>query len=45
MARVVEVISVKSEPKYFCKEDWTAKSPDGLIGQINGLSRSGSQLI
>jgi hypothetical protein len=41
----MQVIWVKSELEYFCEGGWTAKSPDGLIGQINGLSRSGSQLI
>jgi hypothetical protein len=25
MARVVEVIWVKSEPEYFCKGDWTTQ--------------------
>jgi len=33
MAVDIEVIWVRREPKYFCKEDWTAKSPNSPSGK------------
>jgi hypothetical protein len=32
-ARLIEVIWVRRENKYFCKEGWTEKLPDSLPGK------------
>jgi hypothetical protein len=34
----IEVIWVRREPKYFCKEGWTAKSPNSPSGKSVDLS-------